>query len=454
MRFFKLAVCCILFVYAFTTSAQQVVKSTAQPDTRRSIVHYWKDSVSIAYVPEEGSGGGFVYEAKNAANMLFAPISASCEINDFKIMDDTVYFCGVTYWGTSLFGFVGCFDIKDLFFSGGQANICVIPGTILYTGGGRMSNPRRMDVYRSKGIVHIAMAGEMSDLDHPNDPDGATLEDAYFDGVMWHFCNLQNKNNVEYYTDISSTGNYVVAVARDRQTNACYVRAFEASGVYLHNPIYPNYLMEITDSTVRGDILMEAIDTNALALCHYYSDSVTSGLSVKTVKLNDAGQAYHSYATSRIVQSNTPQTGSAWSLREMRYNKALERLYILQDMDYPVHRSAVSTVLEVSFDISTLAVSMCRAIWSGQYGKLHDIDYYKHDGFVSTGNTSDMDLLFFKERFDADTLCHSETRVPVNREPCLRTLTNTDDSENDVLYAGFSYFLTVEEGPTTIHCNN
>ena len=159
MKFFKLSVCCILFVYAFTTSAQQVVKSTAQPDTRRSIVHYWKDSVTIAYVPEEGSGGGFVYEAKNAPDMLFALISTSCEINDFKIMDDTVFFCGVTYFGTNPYGFVGCFDIKDLFFNGGQPNVCMIPSTIP-SGGGRMSIPRRMDVYRSKGIAHIAMAGE------------------------------------------------------------------------------------------------------------------------------------------------------------------------------------------------------------------------------------------------------------------------------------------------------
>jgi len=453
MKVFRLVMIIFCMLCSGVLSAQQVIKTIIQSDTKKSIVHYWMDSISIAYVPEEGSGGYFVYEANNA-NALFAHVNVSCEVNDFKIMDDTVFFCGVIPFGANPYGFVGCFDIKDLFFNGGQANVCMIPNTDNINNCGRMSIPRRMDVYRSKGFVHIAMAGEMSDADHPNDPDGATLEDAYFDGTNWHFCNLVNKNNIEYYTDITCTGNYVVAVARDRLTNVCYLRAFEATGVFLNKPIYPDHLMQIVDSTVRGDILIEAIDTNALALCHYYSDAGASGIAVSTVKLNVMGQAYYSYITSRIVQNNSPVCSPLWALREMRYNKTMKRLYILQDMDYPIHSAITSTVLDMVVNINNLELSTSRAIWSDMYGKLHDIDIYKQDGFVSTGNAEDGNLLFFKERYDADTLCHKEKRISVIKEPCHSMVIYTDDENNTKSYNPVLQFVIVEERPVFVDCND
>ena len=387
---------------------QSVIKHCPAIDASYTLVNYWEKNISIVYVHTLGDEGYFLYERSGAPSIV-AKIAQNARITDFKILDDTVFYCGYRDMAGSTMGIVGFFDIYDVFFNGGLSDFCLIQGTD-YLNSCKMKIPRRMDVYRHKGIVHIAMVGDMSDIDLGGDPDGATIEEAFFDGTQWHLYNMQNKNNTEYYTDITCTGNYVVAAARSRTGNACYIKAFQTSSAFLTTPINAGYITEIVDGSPFGDIMVQAIDTNAIAIGYYYNGTTDAGFTLKLIKVNPMSPTIIPVSSILQTQCTSTVSPSPWMLHEMRYNSSLQRIYVLQDMDYPLHSLTTSTVLDYTINYSSLLVTSCKASWIGR-DKLTDLDAYKTDGFHSTGEYFLGGTVFFKKHTNADTLCSPEQNV-------------------------------------------
>ena len=422
-RTFFLGLLCLLFSTGYS---QSIVKYCPELEADSTIVHFWENHTSIVYVHTTSNEGYFLYET-NSNPIFAAKIHPGVKINDFKILKDTVYYCGYFDNGGSLLGLVGFFDINDLFFNNGSSNYCIIQN-ILPDNTCRMSVPRRMDVYSLKGKTHIAMVGDMSDLDHPGAPDGATIEEAFYDGTHWHLTNMQNKNNTEYYTDITCTGPYVVAAARSRTGNACYIKAFYASGMFLWSPVYSGYITEIVDGTPIGNILVEALDTNAFAVGYYYNGSNFAGFTLKLAKVAPPIPSTFSVSSIFQTQCTTVVSYLPWRLNEMRYNRSLQHLYVLQDMDYPLHQTMTSTVFDYTINYPSLSTTSCKASWIGTH-KLTDVDAYRTDGFHSTGKYSTPlsntgDLLFFKKQVNADTVCSPEHTVTLKPTyPSLAVLT-------------------------------
>lgn len=447
----KIIIIAAILLSSASLKSQDVVKHTTLFQPLKSIVHYWKDSVSIAYIHEGNDGGAFIYEAKGT-NLLSAKIKTSCEITDFKILHDTVFFCGFTSLMGYDQGFVGFFDIENLFFFGGTASYGVIPNTIPNTIAGRMSAPRRMDLYVSGGIVHYALVGDMSPIDHPNHPDGATLEDAYFDGIQWHFVNLMNKHESEYYTDIAATGRYVVATGHDRYNGHCIIRAFRSSGTYLNNPVLSGKLMDIADSSATGDCFIEPLDYDIFAITHHYRTQSEAGMSVKTLRISNASPYYTPANSISIQQSGTIAAPLPWSIKETRCNSDLGRLFVLQDMDQPVHSNVTSTVLELVLTASKLDILGTYAYWYN-YKTLHDIDKYKSNGFIATGTNPAGNLLFLKKNITYGlSSCIESEKIPFISAPYTSSLRDVYENTNHNTYHNTITTVTIENFDTAIDC--
>ena len=260
-------------------NGQAIVKYNKDYDTDKAIVRFWQDDISIAYIHTSGNDGYFIYE-RVGSSIYSATAFPAGEVTDFEILGDSMYLCGVSQMlGVGDYGFDGKFDINDLFFYAGGYTYCVIDKTLTNCCA-RMSAPRRMDIYELGGIVHYALAGDMS----PED---------------W--------------------GGY-------------------------SSPVAPLQLFQINDDTPVGEILVEDLGNDIFAAAYYYQSPTEAGLTVKILTVSSYTPYLSVINSYKIIQTTGTTVSTSWKLRDLRYNSNLNRLYLLQDMDYLVDNNTNCTV--------------------------------------------------------------------------------------------------------------
>lgn len=403
-----------LFFGPFLLLAQPSVRHLDLLSGDLSIVREYNGELAISYTQHSPTRGFFVYDDGSGV-VLKADMYPNCRVYDFEIYRDTLYFCGRYSSGGFVRGIFGFFDINDLFFNGGVMNGIYCDYSVsnpvqepdLYP-----TTPWRMDVFEYEGQVHIAAVGECRNwapygLQYNT---STSIYDVYFDGSNWICEAFYHKPYETYFTDVVATDNQVVVTemaAPENVVNHCHIRVFNQSGAFLQTPLNPSYnAADVIDGTPVGKVVVEALENDEFAISNFYYNGTEAGLTVK----HFAGSASYPYATlfsSINIPLNTlPVVDSGWKLRDIRYNNNVRQLALLLDMDYPIHNSITSTILE--YDIHNLGDPVL-ASW------LIDKTMFAIDrwqiGFQAVGsepllqNPSQTDMFFYKKEFGNNPLC-------------------------------------------------
>ena len=145
------------------TSAQSVVYEVLEDDgVEFSIVRHYKDNVDIVF-DILVSNYRFSYVDRGTGSSITVRVPVGMAVHDFRIADDTVYFCG-NYNGDAL---VGWFGIYDVFTLGGNIHYTIcnqfVPSephqNYFVRGRERLLGFDRMRVLKEYGATHLLMTG-------------------------------------------------------------------------------------------------------------------------------------------------------------------------------------------------------------------------------------------------------------------------------------------------------
>lgn len=227
------------------------------------VVREWTNGLSVAYLTNVngyGNDGAFALIDKTTNTITLASFLSDARVYDFRVVDDSVFFCGSILQGTQDCLLVGSFDINDVFNLGGSISYGVMntPCSTPY-GLSHILRGRKMDTYRNheRGAIHIVAAGDSYMNDRKSDH--AILLDACYNGTNWYMSYYEDKTGDEYYSDISCIDNYVVASAMRAHLDNCYIRLFDKAFPFVVQPVYPNQLIEVPCGVPTAQALDETV---------------------------------------------------------------------------------------------------------------------------------------------------------------------------------------------------
>jgi hypothetical protein len=389
--------------------AQNSFRHSTTYTGEKTIVRQLDNNIAIAYTQEKDDQGYFLYD-NYGVDFRCADMLPNCRVYDFEIYNDTVFFCGKyehnIYGVCGLFGF---FDINEVFFNGGAFNCAYFTfSTNPYYAEYDLQPtiPWRMDVF-NKGYTHIAAVGACVQKGASRTPiDGTAVYDVYFDGTGWHCEAYSQKPGQQYYTDIVTTEHYVVAVAKTDYYfyNNCYVRLFDKVSGFLSSTI-SNHCINVVDNTPEGKVIVDAMDNDTFAVSNFYYNSTEAGLTVKRFAASATYPNASLVSSIQIPMNTLPIIGSSWKLRDKRYNNSLRKLALLLDMDYPIHTTTRSTVLEIGPYSPFIPVNIV-ASWIG-ITRFDALDQWVY-GFHAIGSDQSApqsNLVFLRKAFGTNSNC-------------------------------------------------
>lgn len=214
-----------LIIAPSAVAGQSVVYDLSPQASEFSIVRHYVNDVDITYSFYSNVQNCFCYIDRSSNEYYRANVSLSFRANDFRIYNDTVYFCGV-YNSCSV---IGWFDIAGLFFGGGDINYVSMPinlstGDFHISGYDVYIEGFRLKVFEKNGDLHLVMVGKGSHrIDNKYDVDTSdrTTYTAYSAIIdMWtnNHISWEMRYTMDYtddmsYDDIAVTDKYVVVTA-------------------------------------------------------------------------------------------------------------------------------------------------------------------------------------------------------------------------------------------------
>ena len=300
-----------------------------------SIIREWRNDISVAFVLDPSSDGYFALIDPGLVSIKTAKIPSGDLITDFRIHNDSVFFCGNRSTSSFPFpssmpqGFVGCFDIQSLFNGADPLNYYLFPYT--YDPGDHyITVPQRMDLYQVGGTTHIALVSKCELHPMMGVYHRTTLCDVACTVNGWSYYYYYNKDGIEYYTDIVTSPNYVVAVARDTLFQKCYIDVFLANGQFVSNPLLPYNTFVLTDEPPIGDIRVDYIAEDKFVLAYQYKNSSHAGSTIKIFHIDPYTSTIlidGSYVTPHIP---APLYGGGWAAVQLKTDVATNSLFFLQ----------------------------------------------------------------------------------------------------------------------------
>lgn len=344
---------------------------------------------------------------------------------------------------------MGWFSIYELFYSGGAYHY----SAFLYSTSGatnltcQMIRPERMAVYRHNNTVHIAAIGK-SRIEYHNPR--TSIMDVRRVANDWTGHMYYNKDGEEYYTDISATDIYVIAAACDSNHTGCHLHLFSQSASTLQSPLFPGYLLQVNDDISEGIILAKALDYDNFAIANYFRNSTNAGSTVKILSIASSPSNVNLIESAHYIQSAGTSISSSCKLQDIGFCSPNHSLYLLQDMDYPISSSPVSSVNIYNTLPSLAYVSLN---WTAQYN--YSIDQYRGQGLITSGDFARGRLTLHRTTTLSNLQCSSVAlSSTINNTPYVAlSMEGSDDSAeiyHNCLYG--TYTPIIRKTPKTIIC--
>ena len=451
----------VLLLCVSAVKGQSVVSDVLNHSSDTTIVRYWKNGISIVYTHNEDDENWFLLVDTVMPHAMRIVVPPDVTVNDFRIFHDTLFLGGnhVDVIGTKR-GLLACFAIND-FYSGagyyhwGLAMATPMPDIFVFPYvHDQICDILRLAVYDSSGYSKIAFIAR--NLIEGDSWQRVGVGCARYDGTLWNGMFLYNKYGREEYTDIISTENYVVAVARTNDSTCLALRVYPKSnfiypaGFYPSDVFYPNkYGQGLCDLQVDGNVMATALNGDEFALAYHYTNSPKDGLAVRMFSILGG--------TASLTQGvNVPtvrQPGSTWKMRDVRCSPAFNYLLVLNDFDGGTLGSLASIVYQ--FQLPTLATGFYYGRYLSGY-IFHALDSYlsESEEFIVSGYKSGMNFLtLYWEPLGISVSCGAQDMIHVDRTtPSL----NTTFMQTNMNMPNFQFgreSFEVEEIERRIICN-
>lgn len=331
----------------------QIEQKKHSPDVagNRALIRDYRDSITISYVEAKDGKKYFIREVPGLSTAQAALIPDGITVNDMDVFSEYLYFCGTYRKNGRTDGIVGLFNIPNLYYWGQPYYITRLDWAINGYEKARMPIPIKVGntSYAGTSGIQVPIVGEIEVEDYFGNITTQTgICAAHIDNLLltWSYCYYYSIDPDIVFTDIARTDNTHVAVGRHASHSTTLARVFGSTFPFLYT-IPGNGIYEITDSVTEGIVLTTAIEGNEIALSNYYQGNATAGITVKKFDVFSPS----TQVSVMLQQSISPFVPSSWKLHEIQYDSNHKKIYVLQDMDYPVSTSVAATVCE--FDLTT-----------------------------------------------------------------------------------------------------
>ena len=389
----KLLTFFLMLVACGSAVAQIRIWEVPEVPADTTIVREWKEGTYIVY-SRRGASQRITYHDNASPVVRSAQIPSSVTIYDFRIVGDMVFAGGTVQMPSYNSGLIACFDINDLLSGGGNyhalyfnqiplssATECSSPmGYIQITGVKRLSLFHDGEV---QSVAYIADDSLVSgwdgchrmgygDVAYTGDP-VQPLAPGWFN---------YNKDAVNQFTDITVTDSYVVLASWDCMHQRLELVLHDKVGGYVYAAPLLTDIYYFSDHKVLGNVMATSLDGDRFAVAyHYKSPSSGTGLAVKVFGIS---------AGTPVLQNSLeiPSTGltsTTCEMRDIRYVRSTNELWILNDMPSPVSGVAGSYLYKV--DLANVNAGVYEARFVPSY-KFHSMDALMNGIYAVSGTKS------------------------------------------------------------------
>ena len=384
--FFILALFALLALDGMAQTSD--IRHSNQLIGKYSVAREWTPTQTVAFAFDNSRQGYFVLDNASTNVLRRARIPYNVRVTDFRILNDSVFFCGYyPYSGSGpKNGIVGFFDIQQMFFGGDVIHYSPIASFSSYYGL-RITEPQRMDLYQDGGSTHIVLVGKTETDASAGFAPATTVCDAAFGGSGWDFHFYVNKPQDRIYTDIAASSQYVVAVGTDSTKTRCMVDVFYTTPDIINHRMDPNRIFYLDAEIPIGDVLVEDIADSRFALAYQCKTSSGYGSTVKVFDIDNLTPSLgitHSLVRQHVASA---EGCSGWQAKGLFYDAASDDLVFLQNT-----RMEFMSGIECAacrFDIGLLPLGMADIFYVPSYW-WNRIDrnaspYYHFAGHDGTG---------------------------------------------------------------------
>lgn len=394
MKKLLLAILCLLPVSWIMGQSQHAEVNAVESDS--SIVRHWDGSYNVIYSNDSIRNNQFLLFDTSSLTVSSIPLPDNVKVQDFRIMDDWIYFCGHIGLPSAQYGLLGCANLYDFVNGSGPIHWMAIQPTSMpdcYSGGcyDRVTDITRLALYKVSGAIQVAYIANndlVDDLDDDNLRVGIGW--AEFDGSHWNKWLMYNKYAEEYYTDIIATDNYVAAVGRTNDSSYLCMRIF-AKGDFL----VPSYTMtglpfyhdhfgfRMSDLVLASNAVAAPVEGDTFAVAYNYLNG-SGGLSVKKIVIIGGSPILINDGVTALGAS----VRAGKKIRDAAYSIDKQTLFVLDDGYLggdTLRTSLLYKVLHVNFSSGSCVVES----YSGLH--LHSLDIMREGGsveYIVSGNSA------------------------------------------------------------------
>ena len=324
--------------------AQSAIWEDPVMGSEYSIIRHYKGEKEITY-DALYMNKGFSLVDRSTNTKYYFPVPDSISVDDFRILDDTVWLCGATSSGAM----VGCFDIASVFSpSGGSLDFCVLSGDYIQCQSvwfhDELQYFSRLQVKRIDRTLHLFLIGWEASDSKDRQTYNSMVADLWRDASgAWKFHYIVDRDKLFQHDDLAVTENYLVVTSTGGighpQLNSHNITAFVLPDTYQALSGLGLLDCQPTLSLIPSQIIMVSYQYTDLSLVNILNLNARvvamEGDKVVTVCYGDAdgipSQTVISVYTDPTINPYIRcyfNSGAITHIRELAYNQHMGRLLI------------------------------------------------------------------------------------------------------------------------------
>ena len=405
-----------LFFLPFFSSAQNYNSAELEFITEQNVlVRNWNDKDVVSLVYSDGyrfvctdfyqflgpySPSGFV-----APTIFSDPLPREYAITDFKILNDTVFFCGSKNLSTipeTFCGIVGYFPLNQFMLGNITPHIFEIPAASYF---------RRLVVYQHNRVHKVVALGKSFTI--ADDPVILEIFDILSTLPTFKMYKIEYMPYEEIYDDVLYTGTKVVLVGTFFQgSNARpIVRISDQPEDIASTTLFDSfYYFSLSSNEINARTRSVVLDDGLIAMSYVHVETGTSQTFFKRLRVIDT----EALPMPLNINSHETQIIDKLETAEMAYSSRLKKLVLLQEPFVAFTDDPLFYYLEPYNNYSYFTDETYFS-----HGNLYrSIDIYNSDNFVSVG----MEKAYLQYIPTHTNLgCPFEAQVRMDRIPDLTT---------------------------------